>query len=137
MISAKANAADRCKSTLSENASVERARSGSPSKKLVSLRSVERSVFIDQQGVVSTHFQENGVVLQWHLVRCLAIKAHKDLSDFVLHGVGQWGSFESMSSVQHLTSKAVLTARRTTRNVSHGEWCLLQTKREGSRRKIR
>lgn len=52
-------------------------------------------------------------------------------------GVGQWGSFESMSSGQHLTSKAVLTARRTTRNVSHGEWCLLQTKREGSRQKIR
>lgn len=35
MISAKANAAERCKSTLSENESVVRAASGDPVKKLV------------------------------------------------------------------------------------------------------
>ena len=35
VISANANAADLCKSTLSENANVDKARSGSPSKKLV------------------------------------------------------------------------------------------------------
>ncbi len=39
VISAKAKAADRCKSTLSEKANVESARNGSPSKKLVSARS--------------------------------------------------------------------------------------------------
>jgi len=41
VISAKARAAERWRSTLSENARVERARRGSPSKKLVSVRSRE------------------------------------------------------------------------------------------------
>lgn len=88
VISANANAADRCKSTLSENARVERARSGSPSKKLVSLRSVKGQSLLTliRKGVVSTHFQESVAVLQWHLARYLAIVVHKDLSDFVLHG---------------------------------------------------
>ncbi|KAJ1949496.1 hypothetical protein IWQ62_006725, partial [Dispira parvispora] len=39
-ISLNANAAERCKSTLSENASVVKARNGSPSKKLTLFRSI-------------------------------------------------------------------------------------------------
>lgn len=42
VISANASAADRCRSTLSENESVERDRKGSPVKKLVSERSAGR-----------------------------------------------------------------------------------------------
>lgn len=63
VISAKAKAADLCKSTLSEYASVERARRGSPSKKFVLLRSVQSVSILHLGGNFNAghYFQENEV----------------------------------------------------------------------------
>ena len=83
VISANARAALRCRSTLSLKESVDKDRSGSPAKKLVSDRSEEARSSRDERQEGSeqeregTHSRDIGVDLPLHHARCRAAAARK------------------------------------------------------------